>query len=57
MACALIVLVLVRCIAAYRSAVDAEPAEVRAIHGTDKKLLVLAVVVFIVAVVGIVMMR
>jgi hypothetical protein len=54
---ALIVLVLVRCIAAYRAAVDADAGEVRAIHGTDKKLLVLAVVVFAAAVVGIVMMR
>lgn len=54
---ALIVLVLVRCIAAYRAAVDADAGEVRAIHGTDKKLLVLAVLVFAAAVVGIVMMR
>lgn len=54
---ALIVLVLVRCIAAYTRAVDAEPAEVRAIHSTDKKMLALAVVVFIVAVAAIVMMH
>lgn len=54
---ALIVLVLVRCIVAYRSAVDAEPAEVRAIHRTDMKLLFLAVVVFVAAVIGIVTMR
>jgi hypothetical protein len=47
---ALIVLTLIRAIFAYKATTDAEVALVEAVHGTDKKLFLLLVLVFIAAI-------
>lgn len=54
---ALIVLTLVRAIFAYKATVDAEPGVVKQVHATDKKLLVLQLLVCIAATAAIVMLR
>lgn len=53
----LIVLTLLRAIFAYRSTVDAEAGVIKAVQATDKKILVLFVLVFAAAVTAILMLR
>ena len=54
---ALIVLTLLRAIFAYRATVDAEPGVIKAVQATDKKILVLSVLVFVAAVAAILVLR
>ena len=54
---ALIVLTLIRCIVAYKAADDADEATIKAIHATDKRLLVLFIAVFMAATAAILVLR
>jgi hypothetical protein len=54
---ALIVLTLIRAITAYKATAGADASKIQVIHGTDKKILVLMVVVFVAAVATLVISR
>lgn len=54
---ALIVLVLIRSIFAYKATVDAAAGVVKTVHAADKKLLIAGLLIFVVATVAIVMSR
>jgi hypothetical protein len=54
---ALIVLTLIRAITVYKATANADASKIQAIHATDKKILVLMVVVFVAAVAALVVSR